>query len=430
MDIPVPRVLAWDGRSSNSAESEYILMEEAKGQQLEELWADMDLDCKFGVVDDVITIQEKLQSVTFSRSGGPSSMLEYLANSAGSDTATSISNQMHSKVAPESKYLATYHTRPRHMQRIGSDAHSYLGAISRRERSKLPQSKTSKTYHSSQNELDVLKSPQARISLLDKFDALSPYLPPSDPSLDKATLSHWDLRAPNLFVEGDRITSLIDWQDAWVGPLFMQERRPQLIEYNGEEMLRLPDYYEAMDDKDEKARLTDKVEKSILYWYYGRETQKRNPVLQQLFDLPMARTRREVVLFASEVWDGDTIPLRECLYQLQQSVSFPEAFVEHLSMADNCIRHWDKLDTGVPCPISFPSKEIDLHNRNAAGWNETADFWSSLSGFVSRDGYTSIEHYEDARKMFEELREQGLAHLSGRELADFAEQSQWAKRAD
>ena len=85
---------------------------------------------------------------------------------------------------------------------------------------------TPATNDSSRDGSDVLDSLQARLSLLDKFDAVSPYLPPSDPNLNKATLSHWDLRAPNLFVEDGRITSLIDWQDTWVGPLFMQERRP------------------------------------------------------------------------------------------------------------------------------------------------------------------------------------------------------------
>lgn len=35
--IPVPKVLAWDGGNSDSAESENILME----QQLEELWGEM-----------------------------------------------------------------------------------------------------------------------------------------------------------------------------------------------------------------------------------------------------------------------------------------------------------------------------------------------------------------------------------------------------
>jgi hypothetical protein len=136
--------------------------------------------------------------------------------------------------------------------------------------------------------------------------------------LNVATLSHWDLRAPNIFIEDGRVTSVIDWQDSWIGPLFMQERRPQLIEYYGEIILRLPDYYEEIEDKEEKANLTDQVERSLLHWYYGRQTQKQNPTLQKLFDLPLARIRREVVLFASEIWDGQTVPLRECLYKIQQ----------------------------------------------------------------------------------------------------------------
>lgn len=104
-----------------------------------------------------------------------------------------------------------------------------------------------------------------------------------------------------MFVEDGKVACLIDWQDTWVGPLFMQERRPQLIEYHGEIMLRLLDYYEAMEDKEAKVKLTDKVERSIIYWYYGQETQVKNPALQELFDLPLARKRRETVLFASDV---------------------------------------------------------------------------------------------------------------------------------
>jgi hypothetical protein len=92
-------------------------------------------------------------------------------------------------------------------------------------------------------------------------------------------------------------------------------------------MLQLPDYYEAMEKGEEKAKLTDKVERSLLYWYYSRETKAKNPTLQELFDLPLARTRRETVLFASEVCDGETIPLRECLYQVQRSVFLPETCI-------------------------------------------------------------------------------------------------------
>lgn len=199
---------------------------------------------------------------------------------------------------------------------LGPDAQTYLRALSQRERSKTTSAKITQT--SVGDPLHLLDSSEARLELLDKFDAVIPYIPPKDPSLDVATLSHWDLRTPNIFVNNGQITSVIDWQDCWVGPLFMQERRPQLVEYYGEMMLRLPDYYEGMEDKQEKAKVTDKVERSLLYWYYTRKTTTDNPTLLRLFDLPLARTRRELVLFASDIWEGETIPLRELLYKLQQ----------------------------------------------------------------------------------------------------------------
>jgi pentatricopeptide repeat protein len=93
-------------------------------------------------------------------------------------------------------------------------------------------------------------------------------------------------------------------------------------------------------------------------------------------------------------------------------------------------RQWNDLHAGIPCPISFTSEEIAAHDRVSADWNDKADFWSSLDGFVSRDGYTANEDYEEAFKFFEELRETGLAHLSGSELKDFEEQTRWAKRSN
>ena len=111
---------------------------------------------------------------------------------------------------------------------------------------------------------------------------------------------------------------MIDWQDAWAAPFFLQEKRPQLVDYGGELILRLPDHYEAMEDKQEKAGLADKVERSILLFYYTRNTRARNPSLQELFELPLVKERAQTVSFANDVWDGDNIPLRECLYTLQR----------------------------------------------------------------------------------------------------------------
>lgn len=167
---------------------------------------------------------------------------------------------------------------------------------------------------------DIWQSSQARLSLINKFQAIGPYIPPGDPTLDKATLSHPDLQLPSIFVKDGRVSSIVDWQSAWVNPLFMQERRPHWINYYGELVLRLPYSYETMEDEDEKACLRDKVERSLIYWNYNERTKKRNPVLSGIFDLPMASTRRETVVFASHLWDKDVMLLRECLTRLCRCV--------------------------------------------------------------------------------------------------------------
>lgn len=100
----------------------------------------------------------------------------------------------------------------------------------------------------------------------------------------------------------------------------MQERRPHWINYYEELVLRLPYSYETMKDEDEKASLRDKVERSLVYWNYNERTKKRNPILSGIFDLPLASTRRETVVFASHLWDKNVMLLRECLTRLCRCV--------------------------------------------------------------------------------------------------------------
>ncbi|GAB1743234.1 hypothetical protein NU219Hw_g9086t1 [Hortaea werneckii] len=300
LDIPVPKVIAWDGETANAAGCEFMFMEEVKGKPLETVWSGMELDEKFKIVEEVVAVQKKLQSVTFSRYGS----LYYKPDNKTYAEDRFIIGPLAEKSfwEPGQSDFAIEHG-------PWSSAQSYLRAIAEREQSKSIPEKASADL---QNESDILDSPQARLSLLQKFEAVRAYLSPSQPPLNRGTLFHWDLRAPNFFVEDGRITSLIDWQDAWVAPLFMQERRPQLLEYDGEMMLRLPDYFEAMEDIAEKAKVQAQVEKSILSWYYHRVIRERCPVLQELFGLPLARLRRETVLLASDIWEGETVPLREC----------------------------------------------------------------------------------------------------------------------
>ncbi|OAL34317.1 adenosinetriphosphatase [Fonsecaea nubica] len=68
LKIPVPKVLAWSGSSKNPVESEYILMEEARGTPLYKVWEGLELGEKFKIVDDIVDIEKKLLSISFTRS--------------------------------------------------------------------------------------------------------------------------------------------------------------------------------------------------------------------------------------------------------------------------------------------------------------------------------------------------------------------------
>jgi len=49
-------------------ESEYILTEEAAGTQLGEIWDDMELESKLKIVEDIISVEKKLLSLSFTQS--------------------------------------------------------------------------------------------------------------------------------------------------------------------------------------------------------------------------------------------------------------------------------------------------------------------------------------------------------------------------
>lgn len=164
-------------------------------------------------------------------------------------------------------------------------------------------------------------SPTSHISLYKMFLSTIPYLFPEKKRLYCSTLWHWDIHSANLFVEGNRITSLIDWQDTWAGPLFLQFRNPKLVHYNGEVLLKLPEDYESLEQGDEKTRTRKQVEKSIILYTYETETDKNNPLLSEILRIHHGLTRRETVKFASNTWDGDIIPFRQCLIRIERLVS-------------------------------------------------------------------------------------------------------------
>jgi hypothetical protein len=162
---------------------------------------------------------------------------------------------------------------------------------------------------------EAQRTPESHIDLYKRFLKISDHLLPRG-DLARPTLWHWDIHAPNIFVQDNRITGLIDWQDVWVGPLFLQARHPKLVDYHGELMLKLPPDYETLPDEEEKARIRGQVEKSILFWSYEQETKTNNPLLHEVFHVSQGRNRRDTFDFCANTWDADIIPFRQCLIRM------------------------------------------------------------------------------------------------------------------
>jgi len=159
------------------------------------------------------------------------------------------------------------------------------------------------------------------MALLDKFLKVAPYLLDLDDRLTCSNLWHTDLHSSNLFINQDRITSIIDWQGVWAGPLFLQAQPPELLEYQGSVMLKRPENFEELED-DQKARIKRQISKSTLFQLYLMETEKRNPRLAEIFHIDHGKTRRLAVSFAGNTWDDDIVSFREALINVERYVPF------------------------------------------------------------------------------------------------------------
>ncbi|EAW24094.1 uncharacterized protein NFIA_036660 [Aspergillus fischeri NRRL 181] len=421
LGIPVPEVLAWSGKAENPVGSEYILMEEATGRQLGEIWDDLKLADKLKIVEDIVAIEKKFLSLSFTRYGSlyfvndafPGCEKAEIASDAPQSQREEIESQFVIGPVPNNDFWDKGRASLEIDRGPWKCPEDYLKAIARREIAWISRYATAMTPKPRYDMFMVAEcysqnSADAHIELYNKFLDVSDYLLPNNKELNRSTIWHWDIHAPNLFVEGNKVTGLIDWQDNWAGPLFLQARRPKLVAYNGDIMLELPEYYKDIEDEDERARIRAQVEKSIVLWAYESNTKRTNSVLHEIFDLPHGRTRKETVVFSTNTWDDDIIPFRQCLIRVA--------------------RHWDEMNNEVACPINFTDEELKIHYREGEGWNEQADFWDALRGFVERDGWTSNEDYERALETFAELRELGLRDLTGDERLHFEKQTRWAAR--
>ncbi|RDH30340.1 hypothetical protein BDQ94DRAFT_161390 [Aspergillus welwitschiae] len=63
LGIPTPRLYDWDADMDNSVVSEYIIMDEASGTMVQEVWEDLPIDDRMQLAQELAELQTKLLQV-------------------------------------------------------------------------------------------------------------------------------------------------------------------------------------------------------------------------------------------------------------------------------------------------------------------------------------------------------------------------------
>jgi hypothetical protein len=59
--------LSWSAKYDGPVESEYVIMEEACGTRLHDIYFEMELDAKLEIIEEIVMIENRLQSVSFGK---------------------------------------------------------------------------------------------------------------------------------------------------------------------------------------------------------------------------------------------------------------------------------------------------------------------------------------------------------------------------
>ncbi|KAL4785959.1 hypothetical protein BJX76DRAFT_366412 [Aspergillus varians] len=405
LEIPNPQVFAWSADVNNPVQSEYIIMEEAPGVKLEDVWNKLSLEQRITVMKDLVSWEKKMLSISFNSYGN----LYYTGETIPGATPAEVIEDMPTEIkctvmrqfvigpAAERGYWNSQHA----VMNVGRGPwkrpQDYAASPAHQELKWIKQQAVPKLQDNPLMASATQNSPSSHISLLQWYLEVAPYLLPGDPDLVAPHLWHTDLHSGNIFVENGHLSSVIDWQGTRIAPLILQARHPRLVSYNGDLVLKAPANFKDLEPN-AKSRVQEQMSRSIILYLYEKQISKEVPLLDKAIRFHHGRTRCEPIQFVGDTWDDDILPLRESLIRVE--------------------KYWNELGFDFPCPIHFTGNELRIHAEESEGWNDVQDFCDSVSDIISRDGWTPNDRY-DALALFTELRETGLRSMIGKQREDF-----------
>ncbi|KAK2879974.1 hypothetical protein FQN49_000700 [Arthroderma sp. PD_2] len=388
--IPIPKVLAWNSSiTNNSPDIEYIIMEKAKGKELEETWYTMGHDERKSVMEKIVAIESLLFNIELPAYGSL-----YFTGSlpAGTEVVVLPDNNAFC-VGPSTEFLWWYHKRDKLKINRGKSSVEILNSIGLREMEWLrthgePRYPREPLYREFYGKMKV--DPEVQIRSLGDYLSVAPYIVPAQEYLNKPAIRHPDFSPNNIFIDksGD-ISSIVDWERTSILPLFIQAKIPKYFQNYGDEdseKFKRPALPEGFDSlpKAEKTMALEVYRRRQTHYYYLGFTSRDNENHFRAMGSYNGVMRSRLYDVAIRPWEGDNTTLKATLINMSS--------------------YWPGIATadmkGTAYPLSYPVGEmkecLDIYSRQKTANTQMQNLRDTIG--VNIDGWVPNEMFEEARE--------------------------------
>ncbi|PGH23274.1 hypothetical protein AJ80_02690 [Polytolypa hystricis UAMH7299] len=277
LNIPVPRVLAWSSDKDQPVGVEHIIMEKAAGEELGKSWPSMDISDRLGLVSQLANIQAKISSVDF-------------------------------------KYYGTERRSMDEYKGPWPSPISYAEDIAKREMNWISRFAKPRDLSDPLRQSTSQEYPNCHLQILNQYLKILPQVIPSDHDLYRSTIWHSNLHSGNIFVENNKIVSIINWQCCMSVPLFLACKIPKFLKVDGPPLFDLPPA--AGLSAQEKKETLLKYQLTQLQRFYISKLKDLDSSIFRALSYPHAIIRQQFIDFAGSTWEDDGLFLfREMMHQ-------------------------------------------------------------------------------------------------------------------
>ncbi|KAF4622709.1 hypothetical protein G7Y89_g14318 [Cudoniella acicularis] len=412
LETPVPKVFTWSSKAGeNPVGAEYVIMEKLPGIELERVWPAMKIGERLEVVKTIAKYQKTWTSVRFKKYGGlyyakdldATSRNEPLYTDANGadveDSRFAIGPSTGRELIDNGRTAVDFDRGPWETLK---DYHVAIGQREIAAVSNLPRLPKSPITLCGPGTYQPTR--EKKLKALNCYLKLIKFLLPKDRSITSSHLWHGDLYVANIFVNSSNpteITGIIDWQSTELAPLYHHTHQPQIIDYEGPQVVGLerPQLPKDMNqfNTEEKKRAQVLYLKQSLCSLYNTITHHQNPQLYAALEFQQTPSHLLLLLARNLLIDGKA---------------------SYLSQVAALEETWDELPgaKGSIYPFSFSASEKEEMEADTEGvvrgMEAMRAIKESIGELFPEQGIVRTELYEEALDALKQMKVQVIEEFA------------------